>query len=66
MLPIAFEQDLRSQYCTLLINGKPNKQWTSVKEPGDFEAPYVTTHNGIKVELSWDEDEDKPILKLDG
>ena len=51
---------------TLLINSKPVKQWANVEEPGKFDYPYLTTLDGVKVELSWDEKEELELLKLDG
>ncbi len=35
-------------------------------EAGDFERPFFMSVGSLKVELDWDEEEEKEILKLDG
>ena len=44
------------------------KQWTDVKEPGVFNngLPWPYTEDELKFEFSWDEEEEEPVLKLDG
>lgn len=43
-----------------------HKQWTEVREPGSFEHPYHHCEGELKMEFRWDDENDEPILLLDG
>ena len=47
------------------MDAKPIKQWTNVNEPGDFNPPFNLILDGVKLELLWDEENEKEVLKLD-
>ena len=65
-LPIRFEQDLRGQLVTISVNNKMVKQWSQVKNPGDFQHPFFYNEDDLKLEIKWDEDAEEPLLFLDG
>ncbi len=57
---------MRSQTNTLYLDGKPVKMWQDVDERGNFETPYCLATDKFKLELLWDEEEEKEIIKIDG
>lgn len=57
---------MRAQLATLFVDGKMIKQWTGVKNLGDFENPFFHALENLKIELLWDSDAEKELVKLDG
>lgn len=51
---------------TISVKNKMIKQWSQVKSPGDFEHPFFYNEDDLKMEFKWDEDEEAPLLFLDG
>ena len=42
------------------------KQWTDVCKPGDFKHPFNHCEDSFKVTVTWDYEQDKEVLILDG
>ena len=42
------------------------KQFTNVREPGDWEHPFYYNEGALKMEIKWDEEREDIFLYLDG